>query len=215
MNLCNKRILITAGPTWVPIDGVRVISNTASGKTGILLAEALQSCGAKVTLLLGPQEACCLNKKIRIISFKFFDELKKLIQQQLRLNKYDIVIHSAAVSDYRPSKIYAAKVGSSRKCWVIKLVPTPKLIDLIRKSGGSKVFAVGFKFETAAKKEFLINSARKLLKRSDLDLVVANTVRGSFYRAYIVGRRKIVGPFFNKISLTKNLIELLRAGINY
>ena len=52
--LKNKKVLITAGPTWVPIDNVRVISNTATGETGILLSEKLKNLGAKVTLLLGP-----------------------------------------------------------------------------------------------------------------------------------------------------------------
>ena len=57
MSLKNKRILITAGPTWVAIDSVRVISNIATGETGILLAKRLSLQGAKVTLALGP--SCC------------------------------------------------------------------------------------------------------------------------------------------------------------
>jgi len=80
--LATKSVLITAGPTWVAIDSVRVISNTATGETGTLLAERFAQQGAKVTLLLGPVSNCCLNKKIRVINFKFFDELRdKLIRE--------------------------------------------------------------------------------------------------------------------------------------
>ncbi len=56
MSLNGKRILITAGPTWVPIDNVRVISNIATGTTGVLLAWQTSAQGAKVTLVLGPCE---------------------------------------------------------------------------------------------------------------------------------------------------------------
>ena len=111
MNLKNKRILITAGPTWVAIDKVRVISNIASGKTGVILAEKLNNCGAKVTLLMGPGECCCLNKKIRLVRFKFFADLKQTITRELKSNKYDVIIHSAAVSDYRVENVYSGKIS--------------------------------------------------------------------------------------------------------
>ena len=73
MNLRKLRVLITAGPTWVAIDNVRVISNIATGETGKILAEKLASMGAKVTLLIGPGDLCCLKKNIRLIRFKFFE----------------------------------------------------------------------------------------------------------------------------------------------
>lgn len=77
MSLKNKRVLITAGPTWVAIDKVRVISNTATGATGKILAQQLANKGAKVTLLINAENSCCLNKKIKILPFRFFDQLKK------------------------------------------------------------------------------------------------------------------------------------------
>ncbi len=132
--LKNKRILITAGPTWVPIDSVRVISNVATGETGILLAEKLNAIGAKVTFLLGPAAGVpVINKGIRTIRFRFFDELKKVLIKELSSGKYDIVIHSAAVSDYRPMEKYGAKVSSNKNSWKIRLAPTEKLIDTVKK----------------------------------------------------------------------------------
>lgn len=208
--LKNKRVLITAGPTWVPIDSVRVISNIATGKTGILLAEELQRLGAKVTLLLGPVETCCLSKNIRLIHFKFFEELKNIIIKELRSKKYDVFIHSAAVSDYRPLRVDSQKVKSGKKIWQINLVPTLKIIDLIGKFKPS-LLLVGFKFEPQARKKALIAETKNLIKRAKIDLAVANTVDDkSRYRAYIINNyNQIYGPMLNKKSLVEKLSSLI------
>ena len=210
--LKNKRILITAGPTWVPIDGVRVISNIATGETGILLAEKLQNLGAKVTLLLGPAGVCCLNKKIKLMRFRFFNELKNIIIKELRFKKYDAVIHSAAVSDYKPVKVYTQKVKSGIKNWQVNLVPTEKIIDLIRKLDDS-LFLVGFKFQPQATKTMLIKETKKLIRRVNLDLAVANTIDKSRYHAYIVEREKIYTPLFNKKNMVEKLVNIIKEKI--
>ena len=131
-NLKNKRILITAGPTWVAIDKVRVLSNIATGETGIVLAKALSRQGAKVTMILGPCGVCSLDKKIKVLRFNYFDEFKKTLFKELKSVKYDCLIHSAAVSDYRPKEIYRGKIGSNLKSLDIKLEPLPKIINLIK-----------------------------------------------------------------------------------
>lgn len=207
--LRGRNVLITAGPTWVPIDNVRVISNVATGSTGILLAEKLRKFGAKVTLILGPTEAGRLNKKIRLIRFKLFDELKNTVIKELKSKKYDIMIHSAAVSDYRPQRVLNRKVNSGIKNWRLNLAPTPKIIDLIKKINKS-LFLVGFKFEPGVSKSLLIKKAKTLMCRSGLDLVVANSVDNSQYTAYIMDKDKTYGPFRNKKDLTENLIKLIR-----
>jgi phosphopantothenoylcysteine decarboxylase/phosphopantothenate--cysteine ligase len=233
MGLKNKRVLITAGPTWVAIDRIRVISNTATGKTGILLAERLQDLGAKVTLLIGPVpnvaflrsvssgfrrytkiktvfgiETCCLNKNIKLIRFNFFNELKDKLTQELLSKKYDVIIHSAAVSDYRPLLSYKKKVRSGRKKWNLALVPTQKIVDLIKKIDRA-LFAVGFKFEPDTSKCNLIRSAERLLRHGQLDLVVGNTIKKNKYLAYIVARDKISGIIRNKKDLTQRLIKAI------
>lgn len=206
--LKNKRVLITAGPTWVPIDSVRVISNIATGETGILLAEKLQKLGARVTLLLGPVVACCLNKKIKVVRFKFFDELKNSLTRELKTKRYDIIIHSAAVADYKPNKIYAHKINSGRKNLTLNLVPTEKIIDAIKKINKS-IFLVGFKFELGASRKTLIKKAKSLINRAKLDLAVANTLINNRYRAYIIGKNNVRGPFLNKRNLIDNLSKKL------
>lgn len=200
------RVLITAGPTWVPIDTVRVISNTATGQTGILLAEKFQKAGVKVTLLLGPAEACCLSDKIRVIRFRFFDELKRLIARELKSLKYDAVIHSAAVSDYRPLKARKYKISSGLNNFQLKLVPTEKIIDSLKKISRQSLI-VGFKFEPAVKKAALIREAAGLMKRAKLDLVVANSRWGKRYTAYIIGYNRISGPILTKQAMADKLIN--------
>jgi phosphopantothenoylcysteine synthetase/decarboxylase len=208
MGIKNKKILITAGPTWVPIDKVRVISNTATGETGILLAEKLTNLPLKVTLLLGPVAVCCLNKNIRVIHFKFFDELKNKIIRELKAKKYDAVIHSAAVSDYLPAKISYTKVKSGLKNWKVAFKPAPKIIDLIRKIGPG-IFLVGFKFEPAADKARLIKSAKALMLRCGLDLTVANALSNGKYRAYILSGEKISPVLTSKAQMAARLVSII------
>jgi len=205
--LQGKRILITAGPTWVPIDKVRVISNIASGETGVLIAEKFLRQGSKVTLLLGPVALPYIKKGIKLVRFKFFDELREKILRELKTGRYDIVIHAAAVSDYRPQKIYSRKVASDRKEWPLKLVPTVKIIDLIKKIN-RRLFVVGFKFEPGCGRDKLIRDARKLIGRSGATLVVANTTCNSRYMAFIVDSRAAYGPFSNKKKMSEGLIEI-------
>lgn len=212
MTLKNKKILITAGPTWVAIDSVRVISNTATGQTGILLAKRLAKLGAKVTLVLGPVGQVKFSKRIRIISFRFFDQLKDIILKEISLAKYDAVIHSAAVSDYRPKKDYIRKVESGKKVWDLILKPTPKIINCIKKLDPS-VFLVGFKFEPQVSKNLLFKRAKCLLKRAKLDLVIANTIKDNHYQAYFLTERNISKLCLNKNVLVRNLTLILKENI--
>lgn len=208
MSLQNKHILITAGPTWVPIDNVRVISNIATGKTGFLLAKELIGYGAKVTLLLGPVDRGLEIKGLRIIRFNFFDELKNIITKELKSGEYDIFIHSAAVSDYKPKIIYNKKIKSGIKDLKLILEPAEKIIEVIKKLSG-RIFLVGFKFESGLPKPKLLSQAQKLIESARADLVVANTVDKNRYRAYIVSKSGIKGPFLKKELLAKNLTKIL------
>lgn len=209
--LKNKNILITAGPTWVPIDKVRVISNIATGSTGILLAEHLSKLGAKVTLILGPSSSCCINRKVKIINFRFFDELKEKIQKELGAKKYDIVIHSAAVSDYRPTQAYKGKITSGKKLFSINLRPTPKLFtEIRRKSADSKL--VIFKLEFGVKENLLKTKALKLLEDARADLVVANTFCGNSYKALIIDKgKRVLARINKKATVAQRLISIIKS----
>lgn len=206
MNLKNKRILITAGPTWVTIDNVRVISNIATGRTGILLANEFIDRGARVTLVLGPVIDKNINKKVRVVAFRFFDQLKEIVIKEIKSKKYDILIHSAAVSDYKPKAADVKKIKSGIKNFKLALEPTPKIIERFKELRRG-AFLVGFKFEPGAGKSALLAEASGLIERSKADLVVANTVNKNGYKAYIVSNHKTAGPFLNKELLAANLVK--------
>ncbi len=205
-----KKVLITAGPTWVAIDAVRVISNSATGKTGILLAKALSRAGCKVTLALGPGPDPALSKKITVIRFTFFNELARIISRQLRPGKYDAIVHSAAVADYRPVRPASYKVRSGRSRLTLRLAPTPKILDTMKKLDPS-LRVVAFKFAPRAAKATLCVRARKLLQRSHADIVVANTAHGKKYTAFLVEGARIEGPLNSKEALVKTLTDRITA----
>lgn len=208
----NKKVLITAGPTWVSIDSARVISNIASGQTGFLLADRLKKLGAKVTLLLGPGHFCGSAKGIKVIRFEYFEQLDKLLTAELKKGGYAAVIHAAAVSDYKPANIIRHKTGSNKLSWKIKLVPTKKLIDSFKKYKPG-LLTVGFKFEPEADDSKLLKKGRELLTKANLDLMVANSCSGTAYRAFILEENNQYGPYPDKKKMADFLSKLLEKRI--
>ena len=204
----RKRILITAGPTWVAIDKARVISNIASGETGFILADKFRSSRIKVTLLLGPGYFFGRQKGIKIIRFKYFSQLQFFLKEELRRNQYAAVIHTAAVADYKPKKIIKNKASSRLRSWRINLIPTKKLVNSLR-DYSDKLLTVGFKFEPDAKRNKLIKKGKVLLRQADLDLVVANSSINKNYCAYILNNTDCFGPFFTKSKMASNLAKLV------
>jgi len=205
----KRRVLITAGSTWVSLDKVRIISNTASGATGLILAQQLKESGAKVTLLLGPGDY--FKSKIpgvRIINFRYFSELKRILNSELGKQRYSVVIHSAAVADYRPEQIIKRKVSSRLSNWKINLVPTEKLICSLNKYSPALI-TVGFKFEPDARKDKLIERGGHLLKQANLDIVVANSNKNKHYQAFILGKSGKCGPFLTKHKMARCLLKIL------
>ena len=105
--------MITCGATWTPIDDVRVISNVSSGEMGHLIAQAFRQKGAQVTVIEGPVTHTLTDKKIKIIKYRFFDELASVLKKEL-LKKYDIIIHAAAVSDFKVKGPSKRKISSDK-----------------------------------------------------------------------------------------------------
>ena len=171
--LKNKRVLMTAGPTIEYIDPVRVITNLSSGKTGVLLASELISTGAKVTMVYGPgdQKPPKGAKIINVTTNKeMFDAVKKEMKR-----KFDIVIMAAAASDYTPQNSSRTKIKSNKKSLVIRLKKAPKIIDHI-KTYQKDSLLIGFKAETNVTKNTLIKSAKKKMKESGADIIIANDI---------------------------------------
>jgi phosphopantothenoylcysteine decarboxylase/phosphopantothenate--cysteine ligase len=204
--MMKLKVLITCGATWTPIDDVRVISNVSSGQMGHLIAEAFQSQGARVTVIEGPVTHSLRDKKIKLIKYRFFDELVNVLKQEL-VKKYDIILHAAAVSDFKvvgPSK----RKLSSDKALTLNLTATPKLIKDIKRLSPES-FLVGFKLESHLNPKGVFKTVRSLFTTAACDLVVANTLKNG-YEGYIVNADgEILAKAQDKQTIAKSLVKLL------
>jgi phosphopantothenoylcysteine decarboxylase/phosphopantothenate--cysteine ligase len=168
-------ILLTAGATREPIDSVRFLSNISSGATGAALAERLAAAGHRVTLLHGesavrPAEA----SGVRCAVFGSTEQLGERLRAALGTGEFDVVIHAAAVSDYRPAAVSAEKLSSDADGMTIQLVPTPKLLPQLRGWSPRPVRVIGFKLTTGAGAAEREAAVGKLLARGGVDAVVQN-----------------------------------------
>ena len=216
--LKNKKILVTAGPTWVAIDKVRVITNIFSGKLGLIIAETAQKMGANVVFMFGPGRISVPeNKKIKVLRFKYFDDLLNLVKENIKQGRFDAIIHSAAVSDYMPLPSKEKKIKSGKKNLAIKFKPTIKIVDLIRKID-SKAFLVKFKLEVGLSEKELIDVAYKSMLQSNADLMVANdfemaAVGESDHRAFIINPEKTIKEVTGKKNIALNLLKIIASKI--
>jgi phosphopantothenoylcysteine decarboxylase/phosphopantothenate--cysteine ligase len=171
-DLLNKKILIIGGPTREAIDDVRGITNRSSGKTAISLAMNAFYRGADVELWYG------LGGKsppsyIKTVFFESINDVIKLLKSK-NIKKYDVIILCAALSDYITKK-QKGKIPSGKPRLIIEMTPAPKIITGLRKKApNSKI--IGFKVEENEIK--LKEKAMNLLKKNNLDFVIANTVYG-------------------------------------
>ena len=201
------KVLVTAGATEVPIDRVRAITNVFKGKTGTAIAFAMgyrEPLGnITVTLLTSNPHIAGEHHMLHfgVVPFRTFDELAALLEHEIRTGGYDVVIHSAAVSDYRVAGVHArrpngeltpleasGKVGSSHERLFLELERTPKLIEAIRHTWDFTGKLIQFKLEVGITDEELIARARAALVRSRGDLVVANCLEWARDAALLVGR---------------------------
>jgi phosphopantothenate-cysteine ligase/phosphopantothenoylcysteine decarboxylase/phosphopantothenate--cysteine ligase len=197
------KILVTAGATQTPIDKVRAITNIFKGKTGTLIAKRLSELGHEITLVtsnLELSEQIPWDYAVVFLKYKTFDELAEIMEQEIRSGSYDAVIHSAAVSDYRVTRVLipgatslipienAAKISGSHPLMYLEMVPTYKIVDKIREDWGFKGFLVKFKLQVGISDEELLAIARESRETSDADLIVANCLEWSKDYAYIVGK---------------------------
>jgi len=209
--LKNKKVLITSGPTWVALDSVRVISNRSSGKLGRLIAGECVKAGAKVTMLQGPVKENIRIKRVTIKPFTFFDELQRLLGNELK-RTYDVVIHAAAVSDFRPKQASRKKLGSG-KGWRLALVPTKKLVDGIKRAN-PQTLLVGFKLEQAISEKTAPAAAKHLFKKAKCDMVVANSMNGGDYRGYLLGKQgECLAKARSRPQMAKALVKQLKGSL--
>lgn len=166
------RMLISAGPTYEPIDAVRFIGNRSSGRLGSTLADHAVKMGWEVTLLLGPNAILPSDERVKIVRFHSCQDLEDRLQ--VHLPHCDTLVMAAAVADYRPIPEEVALDGKRKRLpgeLSIKLESTPDLLRRCSDRARSDQLLVGFALEP---REQMIESALRKLERKDIDLIVAN-----------------------------------------
>ncbi|MDD4954647.1 MAG: phosphopantothenoylcysteine decarboxylase [Candidatus Omnitrophica bacterium] len=210
----EKRILITAGPTWIKVDDVRVITTIFSGNTGIFLAKNFEKHGFKVTLIVNSPH---LDKEelngIKVVPFRYFEEFKDKITKELKASRYDTIIHSAAVSDYKMANVFSGKIASGRKLLTFKLKPAGKIVKIIRKLQKNAKL-IQFKLEISRKG--LLKKAFKSLKENKSDFVVANAFvdLSLGYKSFIIDKNNNITEINSKKALFDKLENIAKRGGN-
>ena len=197
------KILITGGHTQIPIDQVRVISNIFKGNTAVKIVNFLELMNRsrnpeknEITVLGNPEMFNLIVTTKNFIPYKSYDELYSLMKQEVTTGNYDVIIHSAAVSDYYVSGVVtepggkyldsSKKVSSSHDTLYLELKKTRKIVDDIRSLWGFEGCLVKFKLQVGITDEELLEIAQRSRAESKADIIVANCLEWSKERAFIV-----------------------------
>ncbi|NCT09418.1 MAG: bifunctional phosphopantothenoylcysteine decarboxylase/phosphopantothenate--cysteine ligase CoaBC [Flavobacteriia bacterium] len=168
--LRDKKVLITAGPTYEAIDPVRFIGNHSSGKMGFEIAKEAANLGAEIFLISGPSNEQIKHSLIHRIDVITADEMYKAVHQFFP--EVDIAILAAAVADYKPKNVATQKIKKKDATLSIELKPTKDILASLGEIKKSQ-FLVGFALETDNE----IENAKSKLQRKNLDLIVLNSLQ--------------------------------------
>ena len=170
--LAGKRVLITAGPTFEPIDTVRGITNTSSGKMGYAVARAARDAGALVTLVSGPT---ALEPPRGVERIDVSSALQMHDAVMARAAKADVFIGVAAVADYRPKEARPHKLKKGPAALTLELEANPDILSAVA-ARKRPPFCVGFAAET----ENLEAYAEEKRRRKKVSLLAANLAQHAF-----------------------------------
>ena len=169
-DLKDKKILITAGPTYEKIDPVRFIGNYSSGKMGFALAEECSRRGAKVVLVAGPVSLTCTESIQRVD----VESCKEMYEAAVgEFPNCDAAILCAAVADFRPETIAEQKIKRVGDELLLKLKPTQDIAATIGSMKGEGQRIVAFALETNEEE----SNAQRKLEKKNADFIVLNSTR--------------------------------------
>lgn len=166
----QKKVLVSAGPTYERIDPVRFIGNFASGKMGFALAESLRNLGAEVTLVSGPT-ALPAPAGIKLISVESAAQMGEAIFSIAENQAY--IFMAAAVADYTPAETAQDKIKKSEDTFHISLKRTQDILAELGRRKKHPQKLIGFALETRDEE----NYARQKLSTKNLDMIVLNSLR--------------------------------------
>jgi len=179
------RCVVTAGPTFEPLDQVRRLTNHSTGRLGSELTSYLAECGHEVTLLIG-QQATWRGERgaARVETFTTTDNLR-LRLRALADESWDAIFHAAAVSDFTFGKVFgrdakgalhethSGKLSTRGEPLLVELVPTAKIISELR-GWFPRATIVGWKYEVDGTREEVVEKASRQIFENQTDACVAN-----------------------------------------
>ena len=169
-DLIGKKALVTAGPTFEPIDPVRFIGNHSSGKMGVAICQELARRGAEVHLILGPSSIQVEQENIHLHKVQTAEQM---YETSIRLfPEADITIMSAAVADYTPVNAHPDKIKKSSETLTVELTKTKDILKSLGEKKYNGQILVGFALETRNEKEYALSK----LKTKNADMIVLNSL---------------------------------------
>ncbi|MGE5866540.1 MAG: bifunctional phosphopantothenoylcysteine decarboxylase/phosphopantothenate--cysteine ligase CoaBC [Rhizobacter sp.] len=212
-HLQGQRLLITAGPTFEPIDPVRGITNLSSGKMGFAIARAAREAGAEVTLVAGPVHLPT-PRGVRRIDVQTARQMHDTVLPLAA--RHSVFVATAAVADWRPASLSEHKIkkNGSKVAPTFELTENPDILAAVARLP-DRPFCVGF----AAESENLLQHAREKLTRKGVPLIVGNLGPATFGRddnALVLvdaeGHRDL--PAADKLTLARQLIGEIARRLN-
>ncbi len=201
--LSGRRVVVSAGPTREKIDPIRYVTNRSSGKMGYAIADAFLDEGALVTLVSGVT-ALRPPSEVTLVSIETAEDMYLAVNEAVR--GADVLVMSAAVADYRPSRVAEHKIKKSDADLVLEMERTRDILASVNQPG---LIKVGFAAET----ERLLESAQEKLARKSLDLIVANigpeTMGSDSSQAFFLTRDATPEelPHMSKASLADAIVD--------
>ncbi len=175
-SMAGVNVLITAGPTYEPLDPVRFIGNRSSGRMGIALADRAAARGANVTLVHGPIQLVAADPRVQAVAVQTAQQMFDAVME--RRDTQHVIVMAAAVADYRPAVVAEQKMKKSQEDLSIRLVKNQDILATLGqlRGGEARPVLVGFAVETTD----LVAYARSKLSRKGCDLIVANLAQDGF-----------------------------------
>ena len=232
-------IVITAGGVSERIDNVRKITNSSSGKLGLVIADKLlERDDVSITYICSKNSLRPNSDRVKVVEVDGTFDLRDKVIKVLNDSYVDYFIHSMAVSDYTTDYVTTidrikesvrcydnlddafsnieviggSKISSNEDNLVIVLKPTPKIISIIKDISPS-TYLVGFKLLDGVSYEELISVAKKLRDKNKCDFVVANdleNIRGGCHIAYIIDRGDNIEEAYGKDDIAKKLVKKIK-----
>ena len=168
--LQGKKALVTAGPTYEPIDPVRFIGNHSSGKMGIAIAKELYNRGAVVTLITGPSQLEFSANGLSVTKVTTAEQMFDACHEHFGTT--DLTVMAAAVADYTPVVMVDKKIKKGENFLALELTKTKDILKSLGEKKTGKQVLVGFALETNDEKE----NALEKLKKKNADMIILNSL---------------------------------------